>query len=95
MSKNPATCALYPPRPALDIGGSWLTLAAAREDGYTESGERTKQAGYVSRRGDIEKSVVFIAGKGKRSGQLYYLAPAYDSTLYCWRVYLVKRGARL
>ena len=95
MSKNAATCALYPPRPALDIGGSWLTLAAAREDGYTESCERTKQAGYVSRRGDIEKSVVFIAGKGKRSGQLYYLAPAYDSTLYCWRVYLAKGGTRL
>ena len=95
MSKNPATCALYPPRPAFDIGGSWLTLAAAREDGYTESGEKTKQAGYVSRRGDIENSVVYIAGKGKRSGQLYYLAPAYDSTFYCWRVWLTKRGAAI
>ena len=95
MAKNPATGALYPPRPARDIGGDWLTLAAAREDGYTESGEKTKQAGYVSRRGDPEKSVVFIAGKGKRSGQLYYLAPAYDSTFYCWRVWLTKRGAAI
>ena len=95
MAKNPSAAALYPPQPARDCFGNWLTLAAAREMGLNESGEKTKQSGYVSRRGDIENSIVYIAGKGKRAGQLYYLAPAYDSTLYCWRVYLVKRGARL
>ena len=95
MAKNPGNSALYPPRPARDIFGDWLTLAAAREMGLTESGEKTKQNGYVSRRGDIENSIVYIAGKGKRYGQLYYLAPAYDSTFYCWRVWLTKRGAAI
>ena len=92
MAKNPANTALYPPRPALDIGGNWLTLAAAREDGYAESGERTKQSGYCSRTGNPDFSIVYIAGKGKRAGQLYYLAPCFDSTFYCYRVWLTKRG---
>ena len=83
---------LYPPKVARDLFGNRLTLETAREYGYTESGERTKQSEYVSRRGDIEKSLVYIAGKGRRAGQFYYLAPCYDSTLYCWRVYLKKTG---
>lgn len=81
---------LYPPKMAHDDDGKILNLRQAREMGYTESGERTKQSEYVSRRDDIELSIVYVAGKGKRSGQLYYLAPCYDSTFYCWRVYLVK-----
>ena len=95
MAKNPANIALYPPTPARNLCGGYCTLADAREMGYTESGEKTKQSGYISRRGDIENSIVYIAGKGKRSGQLYYLAPAYDSTFYCWRVWLTKRGAAI
>lgn len=92
MAKNPANTALYPPTPARNIYGDLLTLAEARQYGYSETGEKTVQTGYISRRGDIEKSLVYIAGKGKRSGQFYYLAPNYDSTLCSWRVYIAKGG---
>ena len=81
----------YPLTMARDINGSILNLEGARDMGYTESGDKTKQAGYVTRRGDREKSIVYIAGKGRRAGQLYYLAPCFESSLYCWRVYLEKR----
>lgn len=92
MAKNPANIALYPPTPARNLCGGYCTLADAREMGYTESGEIRRQAGYVSRRGDIEKSIVYIAGRGKKQGQFYYLAPCFDSTRYCLRVYLAKNG---
>ena len=92
MARNPANAALYPPRPARDLCGNWLTLENARDMGLTETGEKTRQAGYCTRRGDREKSIVFIAGKGKRAGQLYDLAPCFDTTRYCYRVWLKKAG---
>ena len=92
MAKNPANTALYPPKPARNICSGLLTLAEARKYGYTESGELTRQAGYVSRKGNPEQSIVYIAGKGKRQGQFYYLAPCYDTTRYCLRVWLKKEG---
>ena len=85
---------LYPPRPALDREGKPLTLAAARAEGYTETGELSRQSGYISRRADIEQSAVYIAGKGSRAGQFYYLAPCRESTRFSWRVYLGKGGTK-
>ena len=76
---------------ARNICGGILTLAEARDYGYAETGEVTSEAGYVTRKGNRENSVVYIAGKGKRAGQFYYLAPRFDTTRYCWRVYIARR----
>lgn len=92
MAKNPANTALYPPTPARNLCGGYCTLQDAREMGFTETGERTRQAGYVSRKGNPELSIIYIAGKGRRQGQFYYLAPCLNSTRYCWRVYIARGG---
>lgn len=85
---------LYSKRVARNLCGEWLTLAEAREYGFSETGEKSLEAGYVSRRGNIENSIVYIAGKGRRAGQFYYLAPNYETTRYCWRVYIARGGQR-
>jgi hypothetical protein len=57
-------------------------------DGYVEV-DRTLQRGYVSRTSDIGQREVCVAG-GSRAGELYYDAPNWDSTRYCYRVYISK-----
>lgn len=47
------------------------------------------QRGYVSRRIDVDDQPIMIAG-GHRRGRLYYLAPSWQSTQYCRRVYIDK-----
>jgi len=82
----------YGKKYARNICGGILTLAEARRYGYSETGEVTSEAGYVTRKGNRENSVVYIAGKGKRQGQFYYLAPRFDTTRYCNRVYIARGG---
>lgn len=48
------------------------------------------QRGYVSRRVDIGKQPVLVAG-GRRAGELYILEPCYTSSRFCFRHYLVKK----
>lgn len=84
---------IYSKTYASNLCGQPLNLRDAREMGFTETGEMTREVGYVSRRGNPDFSIVYIAGKGKRAGQFYYLAPCYDTTRYCWRVYIARREA--
>lgn len=62
-------------------------LSQATEAGY-KLGDYRRQRGYVSRKPANDRAV-FVAG-GNRAGELYYLAPCFDSSQYCWRVYLYK-----
>jgi len=64
------------------------TLNDALAAGY-KRGDMKYQRGYVSRKSDIGKSPVHVAG-GRRAGELYFLLPCYDSTIYCMRQYLRK-----
>lgn len=65
------------------------TYEEALKDGYTQN-DLKYQRGYVSRKVDIRKQPVLIAG-GSRKGQLYILLPNFDSTQYCFRAYLKKK----
>lgn len=70
------------------------TFADAVKAGYIKSGEIMLQVGYISRVKFNENTApVYRAGKGKRAGQLFYLAPNSVSTRFCKRVYLKKAGA--
>ena len=74
---------------------AFMSIQEARRAGYTESGECSYQSGYISRREEgrrAEDNRVYVAGKGKQAGKLFYLMPAYNSTRYCLRVYLEKNG---
>lgn len=70
---------------------AYITAQDAFSDLYMPTGEVKLQNGYVSRRSDPLTSRVYIAG-GNRQGQLFYLEPNYNSTRYCYRVYLRKVG---
>ena len=66
-----------------------VTVADYLAAGWVE-GEATRQRGYVSRKSfSSADQVVRVAG-GSRKGQLYYIAPAWDSTTYSYRQYLYK-----
>lgn len=72
------------------------SIEEARRAGYAESGKCSYQSGYISRRAELrtkDDNKVYIAGKGAQAGKLFYLMPAQNSTRYCMRVYLEKRGA--
>ena len=68
----------------------WEAYAA----GYKETGEESLQAGYISVNTDYYETPVYIAGKGKQSGKLFYVANNPKSTRYCIRVYLGKDGEK-
>lgn len=53
-------------------------------------GDIMLQRGYVSRKVCKDTQPVHIAG-GRRKGQLYILLPNWESTQYCYRLYLVKK----
>lgn len=72
---------------------AYNTLAEARAAGYRETRETALQVGYIKKNTDYEQAPVYIAGKGRQAGKLFYLMPAQNSTRYCMRVYLEKRGA--
>ena len=65
-----------------------MTVQEALAAGYKEA-DRTFQRGYLSRKTDVFKQEVKSAG-GSRQGQIYYLAPCWKTTNYCYRVYLTK-----
>ena len=65
------------------------TLDDYLDMGYHLDGGMTYQSGYVSRKVDIGKQIVYEA-KGKRKGQFYILEPCFTSTRYCFRHYLTK-----
>lgn len=67
-----------------------MTYKEAKALGYT-LGDRALTYGYVSRKTNLEDQEVFEA-KGSRRGQLYILAPNWDSSTYCYRIYLKKEG---
>jgi len=66
-----------------------VNLAQAREMGYADS-YKAYSYGYITRKPRESCDItIYTANKGKR---LYYMAPAMESTRYCYRVYLVKVG---
>jgi len=65
------------------------TLRDYQSMGYVLSDDITYQSGYVSRKADMSKQIVYEA-KGSRKGQFYVLAPCFKSTRYCYRQYLKK-----
>jgi len=56
--------------------------------GYIMSDAKWER-GYVSRKSDIAKATVQVAG-GSRKGELFVIMPSWDSTQYCVRQYLTK-----
>jgi len=68
------------------------TLSEALAAGYVR-GDMKYQRGYVSRRADIGKSPVHVAG-GRRKGELYVLLPSWRSSIYCMRQYLYKKEGK-
>lgn len=69
---------------------AYNTLAEAREAGYRETRETALQVGYIKKNTDYEQSPVYIAGKGKQAGKLFYLRHNPLSTMYCERVYIAR-----
>lgn len=65
-----------------------MTLQDAIYQGY-KLGENKYFRGYVSRKIDIYKQPVKVAG-GNRKGQLYIEAPNFGSTRFSLRIYLTK-----
>lgn len=65
------------------------TVAEALKLGYRETDQKYER-GYISRRDWSRESSPLHLAKGNRRGELYYYAPAYNTTRYCVRVYLVK-----
>lgn len=66
------------------------TYGQALEMGY-EKADMRRMRGYVKRRDWNElEAPIHVAG-GKRSGQLYYVGPCYDTSWYCYRYYLMKK----
>ena len=68
------------------------TLAEARAAGYRETGEISLQVGYIKRGTDYNAAPVYIAGKGKQSGKMFYLRYNPLSTRFCERVYIGKEA---
>lgn len=62
-------------------------LSQALDMGYRETAI-TREIGYISRKNFNELEAPIKVARGRRSGQLYYSSPAYDSTRYCFRHYL-------
>ena len=73
---------------------AFLHLWEAYAAGYKETGEEAFQSGYVSANTDYCETPVYIAGKGKQAGKLFYVANNPKSTRYCIRVYLGKGGGK-
>lgn len=65
-----------------------MNLKEALEQGYKME-DMKYQRGYVSRKTNREEQKVHIAG-GNRKGQLYVLVPCFESTQYCYRLYLTR-----
>ena len=65
-----------------------MTAREALKKGYTAV-ETRLQHGYISRKTTLETAPVIKAG-GRRKGQLYFLWPNFESTRYCYRVYIAK-----
>jgi hypothetical protein len=63
------------------------TVKEARKNGYTRIHHRALQAGYCSRVANVDSGEVYQA-RDKRL--VFYFAPNGKSTLYCYRVYLMK-----
>lgn len=61
------------------------TWEQMREQGYTQT--RTAYTrGYISRFTDVDKQPVKISG----TGEMFYEAPAFDTTQFHLRVYIAK-----
>ena len=66
-----------------------MKLSDAFKQGYREY-DRKFTLGYTSRKPmRPENKQVYTAG-GSRKGELYYMAPCWKSTIYCYRVYIRK-----
>lgn len=65
-----------------------MNLKEALEQGY-KMADMKYQRGYVSRKTNREEQKVQVAG-GSRKGQLYVLVPCFESTQYCYRLYLTR-----
>lgn len=65
-----------------------MNLREALDNGY-KMADMKFQLGYVSRKVNREEQKVHVAC-GKRKGQLYVLVPCFESTRYCYRLYLEK-----
>lgn len=66
-----------------------MTYKEAIEQGYRD-GDCMYTIGYISRKTDILKQPVKMAG-GRRKGQLYVDIPAWQTTKYHIRQYLVEK----
>lgn len=70
-----------------------MTVKEANKQGWERNGYTAYQRGYVSRKNfDAESAEVYDAG-GRLKGWKYYLAPTWNSTQFCLRVYLSKEEA--
>lgn len=77
MSTNTNTNTNYP-----------KTLAEAQAKGWSYAGWAWTR-GYVSRKGHRNANEIrTIPAGGSRKGLIYFLAPSWDSTQFCQRVYL-------
>ena len=59
-------------------------------NGFAPSGDVTMQRGYTSRKEPIMNKDVYLVERGPHSGQVFILMASFESTHYCWRVYLKK-----
>lgn len=60
-----------------------LTVADLKAAGWREY-RRAWTRGYLSRKTDVSRQSVDISG----TGEVYYLAPSWESTSYHYRVYI-------
>ena len=68
-----------------------MTVRELRAEGYKEVFKKTEK-GYKSRKCfNPDNQVIRVAG-GFRKGMYYYLAPNWDSSRYCYRVYMAKEA---
>lgn len=66
-----------------------ITFGEALSLGYKKA-DMQYQLGYVRRRNfDLNEARLHVAG-GHRKGELYALAPCYNTSRFCLRVYLKK-----
>ena len=65
------------------------TLADAYAAGMCD-GEVRLQRGYVTRKPRDPEEIEVQEARGYRGGELYYLAPNFSSTRYCYRIYLTR-----
>lgn len=66
-----------------------MTVADAFALGYRPYDQKY-QRGYVSRVTWNESDAEVLTAGGNRKGELYFLAPAWETSNYCYRVYLRK-----